>query len=180
MSRIWCWLAGTLLALALALCALLGGAPAAYAGPGDDPPEWCFAPNAEGELPTCTWDGQHWRRTYGSEPGSAAGAGGFAGLFVLAIIVGVGATVWKVTTARRMARDSGMNESDATTMTLLTDDGFEATYLAANLRGQTPPAVAPVTPSAVDRLEQLRALRDQGLITPDEYDVRRTAIIDSV
>jgi hypothetical protein len=31
-----------------------------------------------------------------------------------------------------------------------------------------------------DRLTQLRELRDQGLITPEEHDARRAAIIDSV
>ena len=75
-----------------------------------------------------------------------------------------------------------MSVTDATTMTLLTDDGLEATYLASHLRGQAaPPPVAPSLASSVaDRLRQLTELRDRGLITPEEYDARRTAIIDSV
>jgi hypothetical protein len=121
---------------------------------------------------------------FGSDPGMGDG-GGIPGIFVvffvLVLVAGVGTTIWKVTTAQRMARESGMNESDATAMTLLTDDGFEATYLAANLRGKTqpePPAAAPA--SVAERLRQLGELRDQGLITTAEYDARRAAIIDSV
>ena len=116
---------------------------------------------------------------FGSDPGPS---NGFSGLFVLALLVGVGISIWKVTTARRMARGSGMSETDATAMTLLTDDGLEATYLASNLRGQAapPPVAPPLTSSVADRLRQLTELRDRGLITPEEYDARRTAIIDSV
>lgn len=82
-----------------------------------------------------------------------------------------------------MARDSGMDEDDATAMTLLTDDGFEATYLASNLR---PPAQPPATPSApgqrsvADRLRELQSLLDQGLVTQAEYDERRRALIEGV
>jgi hypothetical protein len=184
MSRSRSWFARLWSSLALGIGVLLGGPAAAYAeGPGDTPPDWCFKPNAQGELPTCSWDGQQWHRSYqGGLADSGSGMGGFAGLFVVFLFIGVGITIWKVTTARRMARASGMNEADATTMTLLTDDGFEATYLAANLRGQTQPAAPPTpeTRSTADRLQQLGDLRDQGLITPEEYDARRATIIDSV
>ena len=106
---------------------------------------------------------------FASDPGPS---NGFSGLFVLALLVGVGITIWKVTTARRMARGSGMSETDATTMTLLTDDGLEATYLASHLRGQAaPPPVAPPLPSSVaDRLLAADAAAGTGaLITPEEY-----------
>ncbi|MFC6342364.1 hypothetical protein ACFP8W_10265, partial [Nocardioides hankookensis] len=71
--------------------------------------------------------------------------GWFVVLFVLVLVAGVATTIWRVSTAQRMARDSGMDEGDAATMALLSDDGLEATYLASNLR--TPPA-EPATPSA--------------------------------
>ncbi|WP_028639228.1 SHOCT domain-containing protein [Nocardioides sp. URHA0032] len=148
------------------------------AGP-DNPPDWCFQANADGQLPTCTWDGDSWHRSYDDgSMGSGNGMGGFAVVFVLALLVGVGVTVWKVSTARRMARSSGMDEGDATEMTLLSDDGFEATYLASNLRPQVP-APQP-SASTADRLRNLQSLLDQGLITQEEYDTRRRAVIDGL
>jgi hypothetical protein len=64
---------------------------------------------------------------------------------------------------------------------VLSDNGLDATYVLSNLRGKAqpePPAVAPA--SVAERLRQLGELRDQGLITPADYDARRAAIIDSV
>lgn len=186
MSRMSSRSAALLLALWLTV-SILGAASAASAvdaGPGDAP-GWCFRTNSQGDLPTCTFVDGQWHRSYDSDGLGADGSGipgAFVFLFVLVLIAGVAITVWQVTAARRMARASGMNEGDATAMTLLTDDGFEATYLAANLRGQTGPGTpAPATAaSTADRLKQLGELRDQGLITSEEYDARRTAIIDSV
>jgi Short C-terminal domain len=116
------------------------------------------------------------------EPGGGV-PGWFAGLFVLALLVGVGTTIWRVSTAQKLARRSGMDPGMATQMTLLTDDGLDATYLAANLRGQVAPASdAPAAPSptTAERLEELRSLLDRGLITQQEHDERRKGIIDSV
>ncbi len=72
----------------------------------------------------------------------------------------------------------------ATQMSLLSEDGLDATYLAANLR-QPPPApgaAEPPTPppSTEARLTELRGLLDKGLITQQEYDARRQGITDSV
>lgn len=117
-----------------------------------------------------------------SDPGMGAGApDGFAALFVIFLLIGVAGTIWKVSTARRMARDSGMDEGDATAMALLTDDGFEATYLASNLRGQTtPPTPAASRDPAADRLAELQALRERGLVTDDEYATARQKILDDL
>ena len=110
----------------------------------------------------------------------------FMALFVLAFIASIGFTIWKVSTARRMARDSGMNQGDATAMALLTDDGFESTYLASNLRGQTVPPPQPQPPAAgargtaSERLAELQGLRDQGLVTEDEYAAARQKILDDL
>lgn len=111
--------------------------------------------------------------------------GFFAFFFVLIIVVGIATTVWKVSTARRVAQQSGMDPNDATAMALLTDNGLEATYLASNLRPRatpptTPPAAAPATTTTADRLRELASLLDQGLITQAEHDARRQAIIDGV
>jgi len=175
--------ARTLLVLGCAGAALLVGSGAAAGADGNHPPNWCFRANASGELPTCTWDGTAWHRSFDSAGSGTSGTGAFAVFFVLALVVGIGFTVWKVSTARRMAGAAGMSTSDATAMTLLTDDGFEATYLASNLRGRTaPPAQVPTTTTAstAERLRELGELRDQGLITPDEYDARRRIILDSL
>ncbi|GCD91864.1 hypothetical protein NLS1_38700 [Nocardioides sp. LS1] len=152
---------------------------------GDGVPAKCTRMNDDGALPTCVQgpDGQ-WHAEY---PDSGMpGGGGFALLFVLAVIGGVAATAWKVSTARRMAPGAGMDEGDATAMTLLTDDGLEATYLASSLRGT--PTTAPVVsaepaataPDAASRLRQLESLRDQGLVTPEEYADRRARILDAL
>src|SRR5690242_11412172 len=121
----------------LALIAMLAG--------DDDFPEKCARANRYGELPTCTQYGDgSWHASYPSD-GSSFGSG-FAMLFVFVLLGGLAFTVWKVSTARRMARDSGMNVGDATAMALLTDNGFESTYLASNLRHQQPPQPAAPEP----------------------------------
>ena len=158
------------------------------------PPRKCFRPGPDGGMPTCTktQDGQ-WHVTYDSafvDAGTGVG-GGFAVLFVLVLLGGLAVTVWRVTTARRMAREAGMNERDAGTMALVSDDGFEATYLAASLR--QPPAApatpeppvtteppAPVSRAAADRLRELDELLSQGLIDQEEYDATRQAILGSL
>ncbi|GAA2147865.1 hypothetical protein GCM10009844_25580 [Nocardioides koreensis] len=172
-----------LLGLVGAALAVLAVAGAASAAGGDNPPARCLRPNRYGELPTCTWDGTSWHRSFGGGMSTGGPPAGFVALFVLVLLGGVGVLVWKVSTARRMARESGMSAGDATAMTLLTDDGFGATYLAANLRDRTHAAPAP-PPAAgrtvSERLQQLQALRDQGLVTVEEYDARRAAILDSL
>jgi hypothetical protein len=110
--------------------------------------------------------------------------GWFVALFVLTLIAGVGITIYKVTMARDLARKSGMDPNQATAITLLEDDGLEATYLASNLRSPAGGAI-PEPPvgggrSVSERLAELSNLRDQGLVTQAEYDARRAAILDSL
>jgi hypothetical protein len=161
-------------------------------GPEENPPDWCLEPNAKGELPTCTYADGQWTQSFdgttidGTLGAGGGAAGGFAILFVLVLLAALGTTVWKVSTARRMARDAGMNEGDATAMALLTDNGFEATYLASSLRPRpseaaSAPGPAPEPPRAgADRLRELQGLLDEGLITQEEYAARRQAILDSL
>jgi hypothetical protein len=156
------------------LLALADGGP-------NDPPDWCFKTNANGDLPTCSYDGSGWHRSYESAGSGGGGTGGIVVLIVIGLVLGGAFVVWQVSTARRMARESGMSESDATAMTLLSDDGFEATYLASSLRPQpTPTDPPPVTATNATRLRELRALLDEGLIDQAEHDARRQVIIDSV
>lgn len=147
---------------------------------GDRMPAKCLRMDDQGNLPTCTqYSDGSWVVDYPDAGGGPGG--GFAALFVLVLLGGLAFTVWKVATARRMARDSGMSERDATAMALLTDDGFESTYLASNLRGQQAPTTTS-TPrgSAADRLAELQTLRDRGLVTQDEYDAARRKIVDDL
>ena len=183
-------MARLLLVIALAVVGLVGvGSARAYAEP--DPPAKCFRANDAGEPPVCTWDGHQWSVTgYDSGfPGTGLNAGGgapgwFGGMVVLVLVAGAGLTIWRVSLARSMARDAGMDPDRATAVTLLADEGLEATYLSSNLRGPTPtptptPAPAPAR-TAEGRLRELGQLRDQGLLTEAEYQSRRQAVIDSL
>ncbi len=147
------------------------------------------AANHNGEPPTCTQGPNGtWVASWPDDPSSSGFGGGFVLLVVLVVAVGIAITVWKVSTARRLATESGMSPGQATEKTLLTDNGLDATYLAANLR---PRAETPATPmaapdpaaaskSAAERLTELASLRDQGMITQAEYDERRASIIDAI
>lgn len=140
------------------------------------------AENHDGEPPTCTEVNGKWVASWPDDLSGSGGTGGFAFVFVLAALVGIAVVVWKVTTARRLAAGSGMDPGLATQMTLLTDEGLEATYLAASLR--EPASASPATPAekvkTAERLAELKGLLDEGLISQAEYDGQRRAIIDSV
>jgi membrane protease subunit (stomatin/prohibitin family) len=117
------------------------------------------------------------------EPGSGI-PGWFVAWGVFVVVVGVVVTIWRVSTAQKLAKRSGMDPGLATQMTLLSDDGLDATYLASSLRQQTAatpaPATAPAPTTTSARLAELKSLLDAGLVTQAEYDERRKAIIDSV
>lgn len=176
---------------ALSLGGLLLAAPSyaspapAQAGP-DHPPNWCFQPNADGELPSCEWDGTGWHRTYDGTTMDGVGGGppGWFVLFaVLVVLGGIGGTVYKVSLARRMAERSGMSKGEATAVTLLTDDGLDAAYLASSLRRPepvSPPTTSPSPRTAEERLRELQQLLDQGLMTQAEYDARRRVVLDQI
>ncbi len=170
--------AAVLIAWAIAVA---GVAPATADADPANPPDSCFEPNADGDLPTCTFDGDDWNRSYPDEDGM----GGFAVLFVLAALASVGFTIYKVSMARDMARKAGMDPGQATAMTLLTDDGLEATYLASNLRPSRDEHDQSTDSESgertvTERLAELETLRDQGLVTQGEYDQRRAAILGSL
>lgn len=174
---------------------LAGGLLVALVGPayadGGGSFQHCIdqAANHNGEQPTCTRVDGKWVASWpdSSPMGSGGIPGGFVFLFFLVAAIGVGITIWKVATAQKLARQSGMDPGLATQMTLLSDDGLGATYLASSLRQPTAPTdpAAPTSGTgagsgAEARLAELRGLLDKGLVTQAEYDERRTAIIDSV
>ncbi|HEX6249586.1 MAG TPA: SHOCT domain-containing protein [Nocardioidaceae bacterium] len=163
------------------------------------PPDVCLEDlGPDGVMQSCEYDGGEWAVTYEEmgpldpglgDPGFGAVSTGippaFLAFMVVIFVLGVATALYRVSLARRMAVESGMDPDRATAMTMLTDDGLEATYLASSLRrpapqvGQTPePAAAPR--SVEERLQELQRLRDQGLVTYEEYDARRQAIIDSL
>ena len=122
----------------------------------------------------------------GFEPGPAGmdmgPPPGFVAFGVLAVAVAIGTTLWRVSLARRVARDAGLDPDRATELTLLEDHGLEASYLSAHLR--TRPAAeqpqAPAVRSAEERLRELRSLLEQGLISQEEHDARRKAVVDAL
>ncbi|NYD42937.1 SHOCT domain-containing protein [Nocardioides panaciterrulae] len=140
------------------------------------------AVNHGGVPPTCTKVNGTWVASWPGEGASGSGAtGAIVFLAVIGALVGLGVLAWKVSTARRLASQSGMDPNLATQMTLLTDDGLESTYLAANLRPAPQSAApSPSPPPAAERLTELTALLDRGMITQAEYDESRRAIIGSV
>ncbi|MBV9096916.1 MAG: DUF1328 domain-containing protein [Frankiaceae bacterium] len=124
--------------------------------------------------------------------------------FVLAIVASIVGFSWRVGTARRIAREAGLNPDDAATTAVLGGrDGLAATYLAANLRPQpvddyvpsghldppssrqhtTEPPQHPTAPpqrTIESRLGELKHLHEQGLITDGDYDRRRAEILHDV
>ena len=105
--------------------------------------------------------------------------GAFVGFFILVLLIGLGTTIYRVSMARDMARRAGLDPDDAAAATLLTDNGLDATYLAANLR-QTQQQHVPPPRTAESRLQELKSLLDQGLISQTEYDERRKAILAEI
>jgi len=169
-----------LLTLLIVFAACVGTAGAQSNSP--DLPAKCTQANPNGELPECTQDASgKWVASY-PDASPAGGGGGIAVFVVLGLLVGGGILFWKVSVARRMATEAGMDPNRATALTVLTEDGLDATYIASSIRGHPAAEPAPATPtrSAGDRLRELEKLRDEGLVTPAEYDARRKAIVESV
>jgi hypothetical protein len=183
MTRLRRGLTGTALAVAGLLVA---AGPSYAAGSFQD----CLdqAINHDGEPPTCTKINGTWVASWPQDSAGAGFSGAFGFLIVLGLLAAGAIVFWKVSTAQKLAKQSGMDPSLATQMTLLTDDGLEATYLASSLRQPSPtpsptPSPSPsATPpaSVAARLQELQGLLDQGLVSQAEYDERRKAIIESV
>jgi hypothetical protein len=170
--------------VALGVAVTLVFAGPSYAGGFQD----CLdkAVDHNGEPPTCTKVNGQWVASWPDDNVSSGIPGGFVFFGVIVVVLGLALFFWKVSTAQKLARQSGMDPGLATQMTVLTDDGLEATYLASSLRGARTEPQTPATPSAspsasaTSRLEELKRLLDGGLVTQAEYDERRKAIIDSL
>jgi len=113
--------------------------------------------------------------------------GGIPGWFIAAIIFvvlfGVGGTIWRISIARRMAEDAGLDPNKATAATLLGRDGVDATYLASTLAYRSHPQSqhpAQASKTVEQRLQELKALKDKGLVTDEEYAAQRQKILGSI
>lgn len=116
---------------------------------------------------------------FGSDPTGIPGW--FVAIFLLVLVLGVCTTVYRVSTAREMARKAGLDADAAGRIALLEDNGLSAAYVASSLR-QGPEAAArePSGRPAAERLAELQALKDAGTITESEYAARRQAVLDSI
>jgi putative oligomerization/nucleic acid binding protein len=115
-------------------------------------------------------------------PDSGPGIPGwFIALAILIGVLSVGTWVWRISVARQIAEDAGLDPDRATAVTMLSKDGVDATYLASALASRSP-APAPVQhpKSPEDRLRELQALKDKGLVSDDEYEAQRQHILGSI
>lgn len=141
------------------------------------PPDECFQVDTDGAPMACV------QQSDGSWTPEAisTGADPFAlvGLVSVAIMVlGVAGVLWRIHTARSMARSAGLDEGTAVRVALASEDGLSAAYLASSLRGAT--GSAPAVRDTATRLRELDRLRDEGLVTEAEHASRRAAIIAEV
>jgi hypothetical protein len=141
---------------------------------GGVPPDECLALDNTGQPVTCmqqpdgSWTPES--SPLGPQPAELAVAG-----FALVLVLGVAGTLWRVSTARSMARAAGLDEATAGRMALVSDDGLTATYLASSMRSPSSPA--PVVRDTATRLRELDRLRSEGLVTEAEHAERRAAIL---
>ena len=156
-------------ALALAMLVVLAAPALALA---DDVDDLCSGD------PSCTVYND------GLGSGSTDIPGFFIAFFIIVLVLGVGTTVYRVSTARTMARNAGLDVDAAGAVALLEDNGLSAAYVASSLRPV--PAAAPTDASApparpaAERLAERQALKDSGVVSDSEYAARRQAIIDSI
>lgn len=109
--------------------------------------------------------------------------GWFVALFVLTAVLSVGTWLWRVSVSRKIAQDAGLDPKTAAAVTMLSKDGVDAAYLASAIASRSraespPPARAPKT--AEERLQELQALKDKGLVTDAEYQTQRQQILGSI
>lgn len=105
----------------------------------------------------------------------AADGSGASNVFIaigfVVLAGGLGVSAYRVSRARRDARQAGLDPNAATRRALTGADVPEP------VRPEPEPELSD---DAAARLTQLRGLLDRELITQAEYDERRRAIIDSI
>jgi len=148
----------------------------ALGGPAVAAADLCDGPDGR-PRPNCTVEDPDFGMN--DDPGVPAG---FVALFVIAAIGGVGTTFYRMSTARNMAKKSGLDPDDAARMAFLEEDGLTATYVMSNLhpKDSASPKADEPDRTVEQRLTELDELRDKGMITQAEYDERRAAIVGSI
>jgi hypothetical protein len=118
-------------------------------------------------------------RTIYDDNSGFPGAGLFIGIFLIAALIAIGMAVYRVSTARRIAQENGLDPDMATRVAFLNDNAVTATYLASNIKRTqaAPPPAAPVR-SVKARLVELQQLHDAGDITDEELAEGRKHIIN--
>ncbi|HEX3336129.1 MAG TPA: SHOCT domain-containing protein [Jatrophihabitans sp.] len=109
--------------------------------------------------------------------------GWFIALFILGALLSVGTWIWRISVARKIAEDAGLDPNTATAVTMLSKDGVDAAYLASTLSSRPRPQSPPPgqrPKSAEERLQELQVLKEKGLVTQDEYEVQRQKILGSI
>jgi hypothetical protein len=121
--------------------------------------------------------------------------GWFVGVIVLMIVVSVGTWLYRISVARSIAENAGLDPDQAARVAMISKDGVEAAYVASALaqrsapRPVSPPPVAPapVVPAPVapaktaeQRLLELQNLKDRGLISDEEFQAQRQRIVGSI
>jgi hypothetical protein len=109
--------------------------------------------------------------------------GWFIAIAVLMVIVGIGSFIWRISVARKLAEDAGLDPNTATSVAMLSKDGVDAAYLASTLASRSraqPPHTTQAAKTAEQRLQELHALRDKGLVSNDEYEAQRQKILGSI
>ena len=126
------------------------------------------------------------------DPGSGI-PGVFIALFVIVGLLAVATAIWRVTATRRMAERAGLDPDTATAVSLLSDGGMGAAYVASTIASHSRPAAPPPPPPAPaapapatsskpveERLRELQELKDKGVVTAEEYEAQRQKILGSI
>lgn len=85
--------------------------------------------------------------------------GWFIALFILIAVLAVGTGIWRIMVARKIAEDAGLDPNKAAAVTMLSNDGVGAAYLASTLAARSPlqsPPPSTGVKTAEERLQETR------------------------
>jgi hypothetical protein len=113
--------------------------------------------------------------------------GWFIGVVVLMIVISIGTWLYRISVARSIAENAGLDPDQAARVAMLSKDGVDAAYVASALAQRSAPPARPVAPpptvpskSVEQRLLELQGLRERGLISDEEFQAQRQKILGSI